>query len=79
MTLESKKIIKKLNELEEKISRITGTHHAYIMALLTILREEGVLKEGRFEELAGKYKKLLRDADDHAEFIRMMRQIGKQK
>ena len=79
MKKSSKNVVKKLNELDEKLSKTTGVHWAYFMAILEILREEGVLKGRRFEELANKYKKLLRDVDEHAEFIRMMRQIKRRK
>ena len=75
----SSPIKKKLNELDEKLSKLTISHHALIMALITILQEEGVLSDDRFRELTGKYKKLLRDVDEHAEFIKMMRQIKRKK
>lgn len=72
-------IKKKLNDLDAKLSKLTISHHSLIMALITILQEEGVLKDDRFRELANKYKKLLRDVDEHAEFIKMMRQIKRKK
>ena len=72
-------IKKQLSDLDTKLSKTTGVHWAYFMAILEILREEGVLKEGRFQELADKYKKLLKDVDDHAEFLKIMRQFRKKK
>lgn len=52
---DSKKLAKQLIDLDTKLSKVTGVHWAYFMAILEILWEEGLLKDGRFEVLANKY------------------------
>ena len=72
-------IRKKLSELDDKLSKLILNQGAYFMALLDILKEENLLKDGRFQKLAEHYKKQLRDVCEYADFLKMMRQFGKNK
>ena len=74
--MEFEKIKKKLNELDRQFSELIINQGAYTMALLAILKEEGLLKDGRFQKLADKYKKQLKDVDEYADFLKIMRKFG---
>jgi hypothetical protein len=74
--MELEKIKKKLNELDRQFSKLIINQGAYTMALLAILKEEGLLKGNRFQKLADQYKKQLKDVDEYADFLKMMKKFG---
>lgn len=77
--LELEKIKKKINELDQQFSKLILNQGAYFMALLDILKEEGLLKDDRFQKLADRYKKELRDICEYGDFLKIMRDFGKRK
>ena len=74
--MELEKIKKKVNELDQQFSKLMINQGAYFMAILSILEDEGLLKDGRFQKLATQYKKQLKDVDEYADFLKMMRKFG---
>lgn len=48
--LELEKIKKKINKLDQQFSKLILNQGAYFMALLDILKEEGLLKDDRFKK-----------------------------
>jgi hypothetical protein len=78
-TVELEKIRMKINELDQQFSKLILNQGAYFMALLDILKEEGLLKGDRFQKLADHYKKELRGICEYADFLKMMRAFGKKK
>ena len=74
--MEVEKIKKKVNELDQQFSKLMINHGAYFMAIFEILEDEGLLKDGRFQKLAAKYKKQLKDVDEYSDFLMMMRKFG---
>lgn len=78
-TAELEKIKTKINELDQQFSKLILNQGAYFMALLDILKEEGLLTGDRFKKLADHYKKELRGIGEYADFLKMMRDFGKKK
>lgn len=77
--MEAEKIKKKVNELDQQFSKLMINHGAYFMAIFEILEDEGLLKDGRFQKLAAKYKKQLKDVDGYADFLKIMRKFGSEE
>ncbi|MFH1799416.1 MAG: hypothetical protein ABH891_01020 [Candidatus Omnitrophota bacterium] len=77
--MELEKVKKKLNELDQQFTKLLINQGAYFMALLAILKEQGLLKNGRFQKLADQYKKQLKNVDEYADFLKMMRKFGDKK
>jgi hypothetical protein len=77
--VELEKVKKKINELDQQFSKLILNQGAYFMALLDILKEEGLLKDDRFKKLADHYKKELRGICEYADFLKMIRDFGKKK
>ena len=74
--MELEEIKKKVNELDQQFSKLMINQGAYFMAIFEILEDEGLLKDGRFQKLEAKYKKQLKDVDEYADFLIMMRKFG---
>lgn len=74
--MELEKIKKKINELEDQFSKLMINQGAYFMAIFEILEDEGLLKDGRFQKLAAKYKKQLKDVEEYSDFLMMMKKFG---
>jgi len=74
--MELEKIKKKINELEHQFSKLMINQGAYFMAIFEILEDEGLLKGGRFQKLAAKYKKQLKDVEEYSDFLMMMKKFG---
>ncbi|MEI7752278.1 MAG: hypothetical protein WCJ71_09350 [Candidatus Omnitrophota bacterium] len=74
--MELVKIKKKVNELDLQVSKLMINQGAYFMAIFEILEDEGLLKDGRFQKLAAKYKKQLKDVDEYADFLKIMSKFG---
>jgi len=77
--VELEKVKNKINELDQQFSKLILNQGAYFMALLDILKEEGLLKDDRFKKLADHHKKELRGICEYADFLKMMGDFGKKK
>ena len=78
--MELEKIQKKLNALERQFSKLIVNQGANTMAILAILKEEGLLNDGRrFEKLADQYKQDVKFAHKYADFQKLMRKFGRMR
>jgi len=73
------KVIKKLNELDEKLDKLNITYFAYFGTILDALESRGILDKSSFRKLLKAHKKQYAKIKREAEFIRMMGQFKKKK
>ncbi|MEI7752288.1 MAG: hypothetical protein WCJ71_09400 [Candidatus Omnitrophota bacterium] len=75
----SDQIKKKLNELDEKLSKLTVLFFSYHIATVKYLMDEGVVDSNEFKKYLGEAKKQFKQLDDEVEFWRITRDVKKRK
>lgn len=77
---DSEKIKKKLNELDAKLDKLTDKTFAYLLAIIQILQDKGLVTPKEMKTHLDHYKKGIGKVSQDIEFWKLMRQIkGKRK
>ncbi len=77
MSLPESEILKRIQQLEEKISISSFLAFSYVQAILALLNEKGLVEQNEFQAHLEKAKQELSGMMKDAEFFRMMGDLGK--
>ncbi|MBU3760142.1 MAG: hypothetical protein FGM27_09500 [Candidatus Omnitrophica bacterium] len=76
MTPEESQILKKIQEIEERISAATFLSFSYIQAILALLSDKGLTNQEEFQEALNKARQEMAGLMKDAEFMRLMKTLG---
>lgn len=68
-------IKKKINEIDERVSRSSQVLFAYLSAILQLLEEKGITDKKEFKNYLNANKKQFSKLAEDAEFLKLMRQF----
>ncbi len=77
MSLPESEILKKIQQLEERISLSSFLAFSYVQAVLALLSEKGLAEKDEFQSHLEKAKQELSGMMKDAEFFKMMGELGR--